>query len=49
MFNMDIICNECKIKEMNHPLYAKAKEEELKELQKGNRNFYGIGLPEDLA
>lgn len=47
-FNEEMICPDCRDKESKHPLYAKAKEEELKEVQKGNYNFKGIGLPDDL-
>lgn len=48
MFNKDILCMRCKAIEKNHPDYDKAAKAELDEVKKGNRNFEGIGLPEDL-
>ena len=47
-FNTDEICLECEEKERQHPLYAYAKEVERQECLKGNLNFPGIGLPDDL-
>jgi len=48
-FNKDIICMPCKEDERNHPDYKKASDEELAECKKGNYNFEGIGLPDDLV
>lgn len=48
MFNTQLICPECIEKERNHPSYKKAVETERNEYLKGNRNFFGIGLPADL-
>lgn len=48
MFNNDIICIPCKEVEKNHPDYQRASDVELSECKKGNYNFEGIGLPEDL-
>lgn len=47
-FNTDEICLDCEAKERQHPLYAYAKEVERQECLKGNLNFPGIGLPDDL-
>ncbi len=49
MFNTQWLCNACLIEESVHPDYAKAREEELQQVLKGNLNFVGIGLPEDLS
>ena len=48
IFNTQMICADCLEKEQNHPLYKKAVECERDEYLKGNMNFQGIGLPEDL-
>jgi hypothetical protein len=47
-FNTDKICLECDAEERKHPLYSKAVEAELAAIKSGNRNFEGIGLPNDL-
>ena len=47
-FNTDMLCKKCETTEQSHPKYADAKAKELEELQKGNYNFRGIGLPNDL-
>jgi hypothetical protein len=47
-FNTDVICAVCVGKERQHPEYEKACEVEIDEIRKGNYNFEGIGLPEDL-
>lgn len=44
MFNMDVICWDCKRKEMERPDYMTALEAVREEERKGNRNFEGIGL-----
>ena len=48
MFNTDTICMACQEKERSHPLYRQAQEAEHIEILKGNYNYEGIGLPEDL-
>lgn len=47
MFNRDMICNECKNKERDHPMYGLAEQLHNEEVESGNLNFAGIGLPED--
>lgn len=47
-FNTQTICMDCKYKEQNHPEYMKAKSAETAAVKKGNMNFPGIGLPDDL-
>ena len=46
MFNMDIICMECKDKERNHPRYKEACDAEM--AAKDVKDFPGIGKPHDL-
>ena len=48
IFNTDDCCMECIKEERKHPDFPRAREVELDELLKGNYNFPGIGLPEDL-
>lgn len=48
MFNLDVICLECKKKEEDHPDYENAKKAELEQCRQGNFNFEGIGKPVDL-
>lgn len=47
-FNTQMICAECQKIEQAHKDYNKAKEAVYEEERKGNRNFEGIGLPDDL-
>ncbi len=47
-FNTDVICAVCVGNERQHPEYEKACNTEIAECKKGNYNFEGIGLPEDL-
>lgn len=49
MFNMDMICPECKEAEQKHPLYGLASQKEREALLRGERNFPGIGWPPDEA
>ena len=49
MFNTQHICLECEKKEREHPLYAQANEAVHNQEMAGNRNYEGIGLPDDLA
>lgn len=48
LFNMDVICDPCKQKEITHPEFDKAREAVRAEEKAGNRDFIGIGLPKDL-
>jgi hypothetical protein len=48
MFNTETLCNKCLEEEKAHPKYQEARDEEVDALLKGNYNFPGIGLPEDL-
>ena len=45
MFNMDMLCPDCKKAEENHPLYNLARQKEREALLRGDRNFPGIGWP----
>ncbi len=38
----------CKVKEVRHPEYEKAREAEWIEVKNGNYNYQGIGCPIDL-
>jgi len=42
MFNTDIICMDCKMKEKNHPDYKKAVEADNDAIKNGNYNYKGI-------
>jgi len=48
IFNTQTICMDCADKEEAHPDYKKAQQAEREALQRGDRNFRGIGLPPDL-
>lgn len=48
MFNTDWICFDCQEKEMKHPDYEKARKLEAEQVELGNYNYEGIGLPNDL-
>lgn len=49
MFNTDTICMECLRIEEKHPKYEEARDEERKSwMERGQRNFPGIGAPDDL-
>ncbi len=43
MFDVSLICMDCLAAEKEHPDYDRACTAELEELQRGNRNFKGIG------
>ena len=47
-FNEELICPECQEKEKAHPKFKEAKRIENEEVKKGNYNFEGIGLPDNL-
>lgn len=48
MFNMQMICWECKTREKEHPQYKAAREAETNAVLSGDYNFPGVGLPKDL-
>jgi recombinational DNA repair protein (RecF pathway) len=48
-FNTDVICLECEARERAHPRYSEAVAAERRALESGDRNFCGIGLPDDLT
>jgi hypothetical protein len=48
LFNTDMCCVDCIETERAHPDFPRARDEELKQLQAGNYNFPGVGLPPDL-
>jgi hypothetical protein len=48
MFNTQMICLECEEEERKHPKYEEARKKENEEVKKGNYNYPGIGLPNDL-
>ena len=45
MFDVSLICETCLELERKHPDYPKARDAELEEVKRGNRNFKGIGYP----
>lgn len=47
-FNTDTICLACQAIEAAHPLYEHAKAVECAAVERGDYNFPGIGLPDDL-
>lgn len=47
-FNTQHICMKCAEKEKQHPKYKEAVQAIKEAETKGNMNFEGIGLPEDL-
>lgn len=48
-FVHQMCCMDCLELERLHPLYQKAKVVEHEQVVKGNFNFEGIGIPQDLA
>jgi hypothetical protein len=48
LFNTHMCCPVCIETERAHPKFKEARDTELNELQSGNYNFPGIGLPHDL-
>jgi len=48
MFNTQMICNECFLKETSHSRYEEARQAEQDSISRGDYNFPGIGLPDDL-
>lgn len=47
-FNTQACCMKCIAREKKHPKYKEAQDAEMAEVNKGNMNFEGIGLPRDL-
>lgn len=47
-FNTDVICLDCEERERRHPDYQNAAEAEAKAVLQGDRNYAGIGKPQDL-
>ena len=47
-FNTQHICLDCSVKEKKHPDFKKAHDKAHEEELKGNLNYPGIGLPDDL-
>lgn len=47
-FDTSMICMLCKDEERAHPDYQRAVLAEIDEVQKGNMNYKGIGLPKEL-
>ncbi len=48
IFNTEWICPVCLAAEQAHPAYQEARDEELRQVQGGNMNFMGVGLPPEL-
>lgn len=49
LFTHQYICDTCLQKERNHPMFEKARDTIMDEMNKGNYGFEGIGLPDDLT
>lgn len=47
-FNTEQICQVCRYEEERHPLFGEARRREMEELNRGNFDFEGIGLPLEL-
>lgn len=47
-FNRQMICTSCDAKERKHPQFERAVRIETQQVLKGNLNYEGIGLPEEL-
>ena len=48
MFNVDMICKECQRLEKDHPQFEKARDAVIDSISRGDYEFEGIGLPENL-
>jgi len=48
LFNTQMCCTACIQTERNHPQFLKARSAELEAISRGDYNFPGIGLPDDL-
>jgi hypothetical protein len=44
MYNHDVLCMDCKVKETQREDYRQAVEADYAEIKRGNYNFPGIGL-----
>lgn len=44
-FNTDVLCMDCKAREVAHPAYAEADRAEVDAVRQGDLNFPGIGAP----
>ena len=49
IFNTDEICFDCQAREREHPLYERARRAEDVAVRRGDYNFPGVGLPDDLG
>jgi hypothetical protein len=47
-FTLEIICWSCSQKEQEHPKFAEARAADEAAIARGDYNFPGIGLPDDL-
>jgi late competence protein required for DNA uptake (superfamily II DNA/RNA helicase) len=47
MFNTEMCCQSCIMKEKKHPNYPIARQKEHEATKRGDYNFPGIGLPPD--
>ncbi len=48
MFNAEMICHNCQLLEIEHPRFEKAREAINDAISRGDYEFAGIGLPENL-
>jgi cytochrome c-type biogenesis protein CcmH/NrfF len=48
MFNAEMICRECQNLEINHSQFEKARDAILDSISRGDYEFAGIGLPDNL-
>ncbi len=48
LFNTQMICHICQLKEISHPDFQKARDAESDSISKGDIDFPGIGLPPEL-
>ena len=48
-FNKEMICNECSEKEKQHKMFKTALQAVEDAEARGDENYSGIGLPDDLA
>jgi len=47
MFNQDWCCEVCIATEVRHPRWIEARDREVNEVEDGNLNYEGIGLPQN--
>lgn len=48
MFNAEHICRDCQQLEIEHPQFEKAREAVIDSVSRGDYEFHGIGLPDNL-